>query len=1041
MEVTLRPRRLNLGRSIQETLADPAVTRIVLEPGQYAERLILSRPIEIVGHGRCTLEKPIEARAEISLRGLRFADKLHLSGGGNVTSVDCEWEGGASIAAGETAVFRARGCRFTSGRSPLIALTGAAKLDLQGGAVVSDAEWCVSAGDHVELAIARVAVEMRAGGFLTMSGASKARLQRVSVAVPSRVGAYLQERAQLSLESCAIEANAGCVTAFGAAAIQAVDSSFTAAQGAAIDLAGDASVAVTDGSVAGGRHALALKGATRAQLVGTTIIGGQGADGSAILASEDSQILCEDVQVQGGANSGIWLKDSTKARLIRATIIDIGGAAVVVSDHANVDARALTVRGGRAEQLIIAGGSSIFLSSRFVGAQADHALLLGGGEIVFDECEVSRARSNGVLLVGDAAAVWRRGSIDTIGGQGVVAKAMATAQFESCKIKGSIGGVHADEQSVIALFKCDLAADRGQKAHRAPTATLRVESEAPPAGDVVAPINAMSALETMMGLRRVKVMVRDLATRLEIAMERSRSSGLGDLDVQAQHMVFLGNPGTGKTTVARLMGKLLFELGLLPSDKVVEVDRSGLIATHLGQSGSKTLAAIEQAQGGILFIDEAYSLVPGEGESDQFGREVIDVLTKQMEDRRGRFVVIAAGYPSDMRRFLDANVGLRSRFSVTLDFDDFESKELTRLFRAELAVRGLIAAPDALGVIEQDFAARHRRRDRTFGNARLVRDQVEQAVTLQARRISATPRTPTSLVSFTKVDAEALVMADWPEAISRRTLDQLMDEVDAMIGLGGVKTQIRNLVAHMALEQERRQSGMGANQPLVLHTLYLGNPGTGKTTVARLMGRILNSLGLLRRGHVVEVDRSGLVAGFVGQTALKTREQVEMARGGILFIDEAYALSSGSHSGHDFGAEAIDTLLKAMEDLRDDLVVIAAGYPAPMEAFLSSNPGLASRFPNRITFEDYSEADMLRILEAMARDADLTLGPRASEAAAAALRNAIAGPAFANGRTVRNILDQARQRMGVRVMALPAAARTSDALSSFAAEDFRLSDI
>ncbi len=182
----------------------------------------------------------------------------------------------------------------------------------------------------------------------------------------------------------------------------------------------------------------------------------------------------------------------------------------------------------------------------------------------------------------------------------------------------------------------------------------------------------------------------------------------------------------------------------------------------------------------------------------------------------------------------------------------------------------------------------------------------------------------------------------------------------------------------------------------------MGNPGTGKTTVARIVGRIYGALGVVRDGHLIETDAAGLVAGYVGQTALKTKEQIDRALGGVLFIDEAYSLIR-----NDFGTEAIDTLVKGMEDNRHDLVVIVAGYPTNMQEFIAANPGLESRFPTTVEFADYTPAELVQILQKMCRDNDYTLDPDAAETAREMFTAMAAGEGFGNARTARNTFEAA----------------------------------
>jgi adenylate kinase family enzyme len=239
-----------------------------------------------------------------------------------------------------------------------------------------------------------------------------------------------------------------------------------------------------------------------------------------------------------------------------------------------------------------------------------------------------------------------------------------------------------------------------------------------------------------------------------------------------------------------------------------------------------------------------------------------------------------------------------------------------------------------------------------------------------------------------------------PEA-PPKTLEELLAELDALVGLEAVKDEIHRQVAVLRIEAKREQAGLKV-PTITRHLVFVGNPGTGKTTVARLVAGIYQALGLLSKGQLVEVDRSELVAGYLGQTAIKTAEVVKSAVGGVLFIDEAYSLA-----GDQYGTEAVDTLVKEMEDRRSDLVVIVAGYPEPMEFFIAQNPGLASRFRTTIEFADYTDDELVGIFKVLATGSDYDVSDAVEKRFREMLAGVRRGPTFGNGRYARNVLEAA----------------------------------
>lgn len=532
-------------------------------------------------------------------------------------------------------------------------------------------------------------------------------------------------------------------------------------------------------------------------------------------------------------------------------------------------------------------------------------------------------------------------------------------------------------------------------------------------------------LNKLTGLASIK---RELSSLVELSRaETLRQGGKG---TASNHFVFLGNPGTGKTTVGRVVGEILNKLGVLSSGHLVECDRSKLVGGYVGQTAMKTNALIDEALNGVLFIDEAYTLASG-GEED-FGREAIDTLLKRMEDDRHRLVVIIAGYTENMARFLGTNPGLRSRFNTTLTFDDYTAPELEQIFRRQCDDRSFVFDSELAAKLPVYFKKLYNGRDQSsFGNARSVRNLFEAMLKRQASRLGAIANpTQDDLKTFTLGDLRSEYPLD--DKSEDEHLEDAMRELVELTGLSSVKERVRSMANLMRVQQLRAAAG-GNIVPVVLHSVFTGNPGTGKTTVARLMGRIYKAMGLLRKGHVVECDRSALVAEYVGQTSIKTNSLIDQALDGILFIDEAYTLSG--QAGNDFGQEAIDTLLKRMEDERARLVVIVAGYGDPMKEFLASNPGLRSRFVQNFTFEDYTPEELATIFTKLAALHRLAISPGLENRILKVFHMLCANRSstFGNARLVRNLFEAVIQSQANRIAF--AQTLTLDALSLLTEDD------
>jgi SpoVK/Ycf46/Vps4 family AAA+-type ATPase len=538
--------------------------------------------------------------------------------------------------------------------------------------------------------------------------------------------------------------------------------------------------------------------------------------------------------------------------------------------------------------------------------------------------------------------------------------------------------------------------------------------------------DVLGKLDELIGLDEIKQRVRDHAKYIQFLQIRRERGFTEEEDINI-HSVFIGNPGTGKTTVAGMMGKIYKKMGLLSSGHVHEVDRVDLVGEYIGQTAPKVKEAIEKARGGVLFLDEAYSLARTNDDTKDFGREVIEILMKEMSNGDGDLAIIAAGYPKEMHHFLNSNPGLKSRFNLIYQFPDFMPQELAEISKYASRRKGIKLTRSAKIKIEELITEAFRRRDRTFGNARFVFDLLERAkinLGLRIMRKKDITMVPVEALQSVTLDDVANLNVDPSKfrpkiPVDMKLLQSSLAELDHLIGIEPIKKEIKELVE---LVTYYKSVGKSVLNSFNLHTVFIGNPGTGKTTVARILTKIYKALGILERGHMVETDRQGLVAGFVGQTALKTAERINEAMGGVLFIDEAYSLTSGFHnsSSADYGNEVVQTILKRMEDHRGEFFVFAAGYPENMEAFLKANPGLRSRFDKVLRFEDYSVSDLYKIATKMLDDNGYQLAPDAGEHLSGYLSflHSYRDRYFGNARTVRTVVDQAVKNQNLRLAAL-----------------------
>ncbi|MGO4864372.1 AAA family ATPase [Ligilactobacillus ruminis] len=525
-------------------------------------------------------------------------------------------------------------------------------------------------------------------------------------------------------------------------------------------------------------------------------------------------------------------------------------------------------------------------------------------------------------------------------------------------------------------------------------------------------------LNKLIGLDIVKKQIESIIALDLVEKERIKHKGK-DYQACSMNMIFGGNPGSAKTTVAKLFAGIAKEKGILKSGAFVE--RGGMDLDGLG-CVTAIREAFLAAKGGVLFIDEAYFMV-----SDT----AVTVLIQEMENRREDVIVILAGYNDRIRDFMKINEGLKSRIPHWGDFPDYTADELTDIFKLMIEERGFQVTDEATK--ETHYIFEKVRNTDNFGNGRYVRNLIDRASQNQAVRLLSDGKDASvikkkELFQITKDDISLL-----EEGLkNEREPGTAKKELDNMIGLASVKKIIHKAIAHYKLNKLCIAKGI-AREKASLHMVFTGNPGTAKTSVARLFAEILKDEKVLSTGTFVEVGRADLVGDHVGATAPLVKRKFKEAQGGILFIDEAYSLCDSYENG--FGDEAINTIVQEMENHRDNIIVIFAGYKEPMQRFLDRNPGMLSRIAFQIEFDDYTTEELCDIAKLMASKKQMTITDAAMDKLRENFDIVREESDYGNGRFVRKTLEEAEMNLAERVLQYKESEITKELITTIEVRD------
>ncbi|MEU9062284.1 right-handed parallel beta-helix repeat-containing protein [Streptomyces sp. NPDC048430] len=1078
-------------RTIGEALAAARTGALIsIRPGTYAENLVIHTRVTLTAaDGRGTVEIRPRSGSAVALRAdAVMLSELTLRGGdAELPAVDvrrgqaafdgCEIVGAAwtAMLAGGTGSLALRDCRVSNPQGAGIVVTSNAPTTVESCTFEHLGTSGMVLAEQGEARIRDCTVRGARGNGLLANGEARGSVEDCDISSTDKPSIALEESCAVSVIRTVVHDTSTGVHLSSAGRTTLEDVRVTGASGNGITLARGTDpvlrrcrvsrtrghgVLVTDRArgtfedcwVDGAQGAaVRVAGAASPALTGLTV---RDCDGAGLLLEEDSAPELDRLEVIGGSPA-VAVLGGANPLLRRARLVEPTGDGIAATKDARGRVEDCEIVRPKGAGVRVASGSTLYLAGGGVSDTATSGLVVeDGGNVTVRDFRVEISGEEGVVVAAGGELTANRTAAHAPRGHGFLLREGALASLSGCEATGGAqDGFRVESTAPVSLVNC-LARENegGGLVQTAPGERLAVEglnsvgngkrdawgtgsaentdpagsgaADAPPPDRADGPLGALNAL---IGLENVKQQVGTLVNLTQLAQRREQ---LGmSAPPMSRHLIFAGPPGTGKTTVARLYGAILAELGSLRSGHLVEVSRADLVAQIVGGTAIKTTETFQKALGGVLFIDEAYTLTSdsGNGGAD-FGREAVDTLLKLMEDHRDDVVVVAAGYSREMDSFLGSNPGLASRFSRTVEFENYSVPDLVAIMESMCAQHQYELGEGTAAALAAHFGAMPR--DAGFGNGRAARGVFEEMVDRQAVRLSAQPQ-------VSERDLRLLLPDDVSATAAAAATDTAVPDDDPltrlgdMIGLAEVKREVADLVNLITTARHRAAAGLPVPS-LSNHLVFTGPPGTGKTTVARLYGEVLTQLGILDRGQLIEAARADLVGRYIGHTAQLTREVFERARGGVLFIDEAYTLTPRG-AGADFGQEAVDTLLKLMEDHRDEVVVIVAGYTDEMERFLGSNPGLASRFPRRIAFADYSSEELVTIVRAQAANMGYECGPGTGPLLKECFDGLPRDRSFGNARLARQVVESMVTRQAGRLSSL--AAPTLDDLRILRPED------
>ncbi|MFF8880687.1 right-handed parallel beta-helix repeat-containing protein [Streptomyces flaveolus] len=1008
---------------------------ITVSPGTYQEALVIDRVVTLAAKAPGVRIDGGEASAVVVDAEAARLTGLVLEGGGEQSPVveirrgeasmeECAVGGNAwtGILAWHQGTLMARSCQVTGPGGAGIVVTSAKANVVEGTTVARTLSSAVVVAERGRLTVRGCRLDEAGGNGICVNGQAhgvvedtrvtgsgqpavvaeqhgRVELRRVTVSGSAGLDAYLTSDAEISLLDCSFTESGGDSVLVAAGAAPEL-------RGCSLSGAARGGIRVTEGSrpllegceITGTPVGVMVDGSSRPVLRAVTV---HGVD-RGLLATDGSTVECERLTVSA-ATAGLLATG-------RATLVAQGsdittersGTAVELTDGATGRFGELRVRAAAGAGLTLAGATAVAEGA----VLRDCGVLIGAdAELELKDTEIASSDTDGVRVAGG-------GSLRAIGcrvhgasGHGAHLQATARAELEHCVVSDNAGdGIRINTEETVRIANCEIRDNGGQPLHSMrPSARLTVVdvtgADAPPptpaepegdprlqperlgtgegggtAGQPPAARHTgtgpLAELDALVGLESVKQEVTGLINLNKITRRREEM-GL-PMPPMSRHLVFAGPPGTGKTTVARLYGAVLAELGILSQGHIVEVSRADLVAQIIGGTAIKTSEVFNRALGGVLFIDEAYTLTnQSKGTGPDFGQEAVETLMKLMEDHRDEIVVIVAGYSAQMDQFLASNPGMASRFSRTVEFPNYTVDELVTIVRGLCAKHYYELTDDALEAVGRYFT--HIPKGPTFGNGRVARQLFETMISKQASRLTvAPPARDAELSQLTGADVETVpepvppageeaatlgsapsetppAGSDAPQAVPARSTAAA--RIAALIGLDTVRRSLTSRLT--ALAAADRADGVPAG---AVNLVLAGPEGSGRDAVAVLYAKALAELGLLPTGTVHRAQMSVMPARWPGQAEAHVPELFDEASGGLLLLE----LDPPFAQRPDTERTTLVTLLAEAARQHPDVALALSVTPESLVGLMAAPSGarLAGCFADRLDFDPYTPSQL-----------------------------------------------------------------------------------